>query len=314
MQPPEATPATPIEPTAAEGSKLPPAAEPAPLAHFTTATQTLIDRILEQPGMADRIEAEKSVAAAPATPEPTTPAPAIAPSSSPYSLLPAALLLLSRQFSDQWPAEMRLVLPCEQSSARSEAVGSQVWAPVVAWLLLRSLPPQLNNDAVFDQLRLRSVLAEIFSAFGLEGDDAWRAAARVRILLSLPELTASTALSRPATWHDTDIRWLAGVTDSNNITYVNEELFAALLSWLQLPALLWVTGLEAETPGHAAAKALPPIESVVAKTLTAVHTAGFQLEAFLHPPEPTPATPTASSTQTNAPTTRKPRTYRKTGN
>jgi hypothetical protein len=219
------------------------------------------------------------------------------------------LLLLSRHFSDQWPAEMRLVLPCEQSAARSEAVGTQIWAPVVAWLLLRSLPPQLNNDAVFDQLRLRSVLAEIFSAFGLEGDDAWRAAARVRVLLSLPELTASTALSRPATWQDADIRWLAGVTESDGITYVNEELFAALLSWLQLPALLWAAGLESETPGEAtrnrseaAAKALPPIESVVSKSLAALHAANFRLEPYLNPPEPEP---------TFASVTRKPRTTRK---
>jgi glycosidase len=310
-----------------------PLTAPPSLANFTTATQTLIDRILEQPGMSDRIEAAKPstpltqaldgaalvaqgfslgshrhetpaeigasapevTAAQPSAPPSTQP-----PPSTPYSLLPTALLSLSRHFSDQWPAEMRLVLPCEQSAARSEAVGTQVWAPVVAWLLLRSLPPQLNNDAVFDQLRLRSVLAEIFSAFGLEGDDAWRAAARVRILLSLPELTASTALSRPATWQNEDIRWLAGVTESDGITYVNEELFAALLSWLQLPALLWAAGLESETPGEAAAKALPPIESVVAKSLTDLHTANFQLEPYLHPPEPNFAS-----------VTRKPRTTRK---
>jgi hypothetical protein len=341
-----ASPATGLHPVSGGIAKCEPGAPPVPLhgtggtdasiakdplTNFTAATQHLIDRILEQPGMSDRIEtksepvttaggvskealikscfegaglqprrqtlantealapegAHASVAGgmnrsfSKGESEPSKPTP---PPSTPYSLLLTHFLPLSRHFSDQWPAEMRLVLPCEQSAARSETIGTQVWAPVVAWMLLRSLPPQLNNDTVFDQLRLRSVLAEIFSAFGLAGDDAWHAAARVRVLLSLPELTASTALSRPATWHDADIRWLCGVTEADGITYVNQELFSALLSWLQLPALLRAAAQQAEMCEKIGAE-LAVIESVVAKSLAGLHAANFQLEPFLQPPQ-----------------------------
>jgi hypothetical protein len=109
----------------------------------------------------------------------------------------------------------------------------EVWAPVLAWSVLRHLASD-NVHAVnlFDRLRLRATLADIFETLGLAGEDGWRAAARVRLLL------AGTTVDTPGFWHDPDVRWLTGVSEFKGVTYFTREQFERMLGWLALPDLL----------------------------------------------------------------------------
>ena len=140
-----------------------------------------------------------------------------------------------RAFSVDGPHLSRSVLPSDSAAERAVAV----WAPVVGWALLRDLFSPEHAIHAFDDLQLRSAFAEIFSSLGLEGENAWRAAARVRILLQTQALSGANLdlqVTHPSFWNDPDVRWLAGVNESSGKTYFNREATEELLWWLQLPA------------------------------------------------------------------------------
>jgi len=145
---------------------------------------------------------------------------------------------LDRVTSKEWPDAARTTLPIQSPQSTSVAI----WAPVLAWSVLRHLAPNATLVLeTFDQCQFRAALAEIFSSLGLEGDDAWRAAARIRVLLSNDSSSADSSLESlllsQEFWSDPDVRWLAGVSEYQENTYVNKELFEDLLCWLQLPDL-----------------------------------------------------------------------------
>jgi glycosidase len=163
-----------------------------------------------------------------------------------------------------------------------------LWSPILAFLLLRSLPAQQDPIALFDRLRLRTALANIFSTFGLEGEAKWQAAARVRLLLS-PIAAEPNAIHTPALWSDPDVRWLTGVNHSSGATYFNAERFEELLVWLQLPALLDI----ASRPPAKQTAALAALEAAAAEAIAAAHTAGYNLDAYLASAPRTPEQPAA---------------------
>jgi hypothetical protein len=132
-----------------------------------------------------------------------------------------------------WPEATRLLLP----------TGGSTWAPVLAWLLLRSLPSQGTSPMLFDQLMIRGVLGESFGAMGMHGDSVWRAAARVRVLVAYTGKPSETIVS-DAFWADPDVRWLTGVNVSEGQSWFNLEQFEEIVGWLQLPAL--IEGVESE--------------------------------------------------------------------
>jgi hypothetical protein len=132
-----------------------------------------------------------------------------------------------------WPAAARLLLP----------TGGSTWAPVLAWMLLRSLPSKATSLVMFDLLMIRMVLAESFGAMGMHGDSVWRAAARVRILVAYAGKPSETLIS-DAFWTDPDVRWLTGVNVSEGKTWFNLEQFEEMAGWLQVPAL--VAAIEGE--------------------------------------------------------------------
>jgi len=143
----------------------------------------------------------------------------------------------------------------------------------------RSNPTSLTPGQ-FDELHLRAALAETFTSLGVEAEQAWRLAARVRALLAFRD--ESTQASDQF-WDDPDISWLLCKSESNGITYINQQCFDELLWWLQLPNLL------------AAADPIDPAtlqqrEAHVATLTTAAKTAGYdltKLRAALAPkPEP----------------------------
>lgn len=169
---------------------------------------------------------------------------------------------LEQQFSDAWPAKVREVLPCTESAGMPECV----WAPVLAWAFVSTLTD--DPLAAFDRLDLRAALAEAFAA-GMQGEDPWRAAARVRLLLAAAQDSVFETASSESFWQESDVRWLAGVNESDGVTWFNKESLEALLSWLELPQLLKENvNLEA-------------IEAEMTQLREAADGAGYQLQEFL---------------------------------
>ena len=172
-----------------------------------------------------------------------------------------------QKFSAAWPASVRTMLP-----SSSPAGTAAVWAPVLAWAILHA-SETLVSPELFDHLQLRSALAEAFSALDLHGDDAWRAAARVRVLLSLKNEKPATLLGSTAFWQQGDVRWLAGIHQADGIHYMNKEQFDEVLSWVQLPALFTL----AEEDGTASLQA---IEQVTAHAIGTAAQAGYDVDRF----------------------------------
>ena len=145
------------------------------------------------------------------------------------------LSLLVSAYPEALQPAIQAVLP----HAGGGASTAQVWAPVLAWIAFQGLPAGLDGQQAFDALNLRPALAEAFSAVGLQGESAWKAAAQVRVLLGVREEEDLTQGSRAVRlWDDPDVRWLAGVSVANGREFCRKESFEELACWLGLPALL----------------------------------------------------------------------------
>ena len=187
-----------------------------------------------------------------------------------------ALPDVARDFSASWPPAIRDYVP-------GAAVGvalERTWGPLLAYALLGALPGTAEAQAIFDELDLRSGLAEAFSGIGLQGEDAWRSAARVRLLLGNTE--ENGGLESKALWTQGDVRWLAGVNESDGKTYVNKESFEELLCWLQIPELLRIarqrTGNKTEPRGSGR---LVVLESALQVECERMANAGYELDRYL---------------------------------
>ncbi len=213
------------------------------------------------------------------------------------SMTKAALHLISmtQGLSIALPPAATRFLPTAKTAFPTE----QIWAPVLAWITLRSLPRQNDQAALFDKLQLRSALSETFTAIGMEGENTWRAAARVRILLSHSD-TPPAVTRTEQFWSDPDVRWLTGVNESAGVTYFNKEGFEELLGWLQLPALI---KLAQQSPINL--DSIKALGTAVLESCKSAQTSGYNLDLYLHPEqlkvavtqvasEPKPTTPPAS--------------------
>jgi hypothetical protein len=170
------------------------------------------------------------------------------------------LSLVENEFAADWAAIARLVPRTHQQ-----------WVQIAAWIIIGNLPWSNQRPAAFDSLQLRQALAEIFTANGLEGEDIWRTAALIRVLL----LQAEAADPR-AIWSDGDVRWLAGVNQSDGVTYVNKEQFEQLIDWLHIPALLEVAEQDPRP-----LEAVLEIEAEIEQASEAMTEAGYKLHAYL---------------------------------
>jgi glycosidase len=219
-------------------------------------------------------------------------------------------------FAEKWNDSARRVLPNEHPQVPSTGL----WGPVLAWCVLEVLaeaidPENWNQVAVdlFERLRLREPLANAFQALGLEGENGWRGAARVKALLLVQKEAAATnkagaqaaAAMEPAStpvqpqssepkpepeayqlvvpknlWGDPDVCWLTGAHVADQHTYLVREPYAELLWWFMLPQLLRL----AESPGP------PPADTAkladeVKSALAATEGAGYRLDELLEPEE-----------------------------
>ena len=90
-------------------------------------------------------------------------------------------------FPAPWTAAARRVLP----SPSPQLTATEMWGPVLAWCVLQWLAesmnalPQPERTALdlFDRLRLREPFGHAFTALGFQGEEAWRVAARIKVLL-----------------------------------------------------------------------------------------------------------------------------------
>ncbi len=89
---------------------------------------------------------------------------------------------------------------------------------------------------------MRTAFGESFAFVGVEGEDAWRAAARIRVAL-LPGALESRSVKHDETqgwWSDADVRWLTGLHETDDGWYFNKESHQQLVWWSTLPELVKV--------------------------------------------------------------------------
>jgi hypothetical protein len=222
-------------------------------------------------------------------------------------------------FPAPWPGAARGVLP----SSSPQLSAAAVWGPVLGWCALELLAESIDAENpervaldLFDRLRLREPFAKAFAALGFEGEEGWRAAARVKVLLlnaagvgkteeeaEKDAATEAQAVSRettaaevqaepvsvesadaveekvalaPVLWLDPDVRWLTGVHEADGHLYLLRESYEELLWWLLLPSLLRVAG--------EAVRSRTPVEEMsktVAEALATAESAGYRVDTLL---------------------------------
>jgi glycosidase len=249
-----------------------------------------------------------------------------------------------------WTAAARRVLP----SPSPQMTATAMWAPIIAWCALETLAESIDAENperfalnLFVQLRLRKPLAEAFASLGFEGESAWRAAARIKIVLLAqfetakpqPAAVATQQTSSGATgtepkeelgsraalastlepvaghkpaptrsplpapivagipralWSDPDVRWLTGVHDAGEATYLVQEPLEELLWWLQMPALLKLAGQPSPTKSDVQA-----INARIQASISEAEGAGYKLQTLLGTAEEeqTPAAPEPVQTE-----------------
>ena len=89
-------------------------------------------------------------------------------------------------FPAPWTAAARRVLP----SPSPQFTATAMWGPVLGWCALELLAESIDAENperaaldLFDRLRLREPFAQAFDALGFEGEEGWRVAARIKVVL-----------------------------------------------------------------------------------------------------------------------------------
>lgn len=191
---------------------------------------------------------------------------------------------LSQHFSDAWPSAVRTLLPTAATQSLEVA-----WAPLLAWLLLDSLLPRSASRPwlaaqSFDDLYLRPALAEHLRSLGMETQQTWQTAARIRILL---RWSGSHPLADPAVWpaffEDAEVAWLTGLHTHEGVEYLVLEGLDAMLCWLTLPELMRIAAL----PAASSMQALSTLEAEIVRIRQAAADSGYRLDKLLRLLNPT---------------------------
>ncbi|MGH9570159.1 MAG: alpha-amylase family glycosyl hydrolase, partial [Candidatus Angelobacter sp.] len=153
-----------------------------------------------------------------------------------------------------------------------------VWSTILAWCALGALgilldPHETEAAAVrlFDAIRLRGTLAEAFGECGVEGEERWRAAARIRACFA-----HASHSSAPYSWiHDPDVAWVIGVHQHEGMSYVVKEEFEKWLWWMEFPKLL--KAADKERP---AAEEIVALQQEIGMRMEILAGAGFRIESL----------------------------------
>ncbi len=178
------------------------------------------------------------------------------------------------KFPEPMQAAARSALP----SSDMLVPAAQTWAPVMAWMTLRTVSSPRAALTLYDTLRLRHVFAEVFSAVGMQGEQAWRAAAQVRALLWMNQFgTCSAAVRAEDFWNDADVRWLTGIhRGTDDSEYFTQEGFDAFVCWLKLPALIATAEISAVLT-----KTVQDVTASASNMAYAAKVAGYEVHRFL---------------------------------
>jgi hypothetical protein len=202
----------------------------------------------------------------------------------------ARIPALQSNFSRRWPASACDVLPSGNGKQNSGQ-----WATVLAWSAIHSLgelldplEPEQAGARLFDALKLREPMADAFSQFGMEGEERWRAAARVRAVLANVAWApgARRSAASPYSWlHDPDVAWLINVHEYQGTRYFNKEMYECLLWWMALPALVRIA--KRATPDK---KAIEKLEHEIESRIDAAARAEYQIMSLFEMGDEEPAT------------------------
>jgi glycosidase len=169
-----------------------------------------------------------------------------------------------------------------------EESADPLWSSVVAWAAIEGVghcsdkdDPDIASAQLFDALRLRDVLAEMFAAAGMHGDERWRAAARVRAAFAhapwVPSIEPEGRTTALFSWlHDPDVAWLIGVHEWEGVRYFNKEDFEKFLWWMALRPLLKIASQPKPDP-----KAIETLKNELESRMKAASDAGYRVEALL---------------------------------
>ncbi len=98
----------------------------------------------------------------------------------------ARIPALEALFPSPWTAAARRTIP----NTSPQLPVTALWGPVLGWCVLQVLVeatdaanPQQAAIEMFDRLRLREPFAQAFTSLGLEAEQGWRAASRIKALL-----------------------------------------------------------------------------------------------------------------------------------
>jgi hypothetical protein len=223
---------------------------------------------------------------------------------------------LEALFPEPWTPAARRMLPSHSPQLTSTAI----WGPILVWCALELLSESINAREpervaldLFDRLRLREPFGHAFAALGIEGDDSWRVAARIKVVLLTgagigKEETATTTepvetepvkatqnskdpeqksepkqpstapefervALAPALWHDPDVGWLTGLNEAEGHYYINREQYEELLWWLLMPSLLSLAGQANPDP-----RAFAQLSKTVTEALETAEASGFRMD------------------------------------
>jgi len=143
-------------------------------------------------------------------------------------------------FPSPWTAAARRVLP----SPSPQFTATAMWGPVLAWCVLELLAESIDADHpeqmaldLFDRLRLREPFAQAFAVLGFDGEEGWRVAARIKVVLltgaGVGKLEAPAVKVQPK---------LAGKTAAKNVegsASASEEPAKTAEEGSEIPPALW---------------------------------------------------------------------------
>jgi len=176
-------------------------------------------------------------------------------------------------FPAPWTAAARRMLP----SPSPQLTATAIWGPILAWCTLELLAESIDLENpervaldLFDRLRLREPFARAFQALGFEGEEGWRVAARIKVVLLAaagagrpdvapqepelpvePESSATTVPKAPAPKAKAPAAepLIAKPQDAESQISGDEKVVLAPALWLD-PDVRWLTGVH-EAEGHA---------------------------------------------------------------
>jgi len=177
--------------------------------------------------------------------------------------------VIEAAFPQPWTAAARRVLP----SPSPQFTATAMWGPLLGWCVLELLAESIDEENpermaldLFDRLRLREPFANAFGALGFEGEEGWRVAARIKVVLlseaGIGKEAASAASATPIETAEDAVAVSAFDTESPAAASAPEEPAApeakpaeverVALSpalWAD-PDVRWLTGVH-EARGHA---------------------------------------------------------------